>query len=193
MIDRRVPVGHGDGSLDGDFGSLVGDADGALVLETATGHENTEDGSLMTATTAAVELRGSTELARHTNQSRLEQPMRLEVVHQRTERLIEPANEFVLFHLAVVVGVPTGAVGEVQIVEDLDEPHALLNEPPTEQATLPELGAVTLTQLGGFRLEVEGFAKSPTRQGPTLVDEGIVFHDRIILAARLADGLPHLS
>ena len=50
---------------------------------------------------------------------------------------------------AVVVNVPAGAVEEVQIVRNLDEPNARFDQPPREQAPLAEFAAVSVAQLPG--------------------------------------------
>ena len=56
--------------------------------------------------------------------------------------MIELADQLVLAELALVVGVPAGPVEEVQVVRDLDEPDAPLNQTPGQQAALAELAAV---------------------------------------------------
>ena len=69
-----------------------------------------------------------------------------QVDDQRRQRLVELLDQRVLLQDAVVVNVPAGAVEEVEVVRDLDEPHARLDQPPGEQAALAELAAVGVAQ-----------------------------------------------
>ena len=61
----------------------------------------------------------------------------------------------VLAELALVVGVPAGPVEEVQVVRDLNEPDAPLDQPTGQQAALAELAPVRGPDVGRLAIEPE--------------------------------------
>ncbi len=77
----------------------------------------------------------------------------------------------------VVVDVPTGAVDEIEVVGDFDEPHATLQQPPRQQATLAELTAIRIPQVGRFLVQVEDTGKLGTGQFQALGDRRVVIGD----------------
>ena len=102
---------------------------------------------------------------------------------------------------AVVVNVPAGAVEEVQVVRNFDEPHARLDQPPGEQAAAGRIRR--RMRRAGCRLLVElenplelrpGKAERFADRGVVLLDERIAVLARDIAFAdlgqqRLAAGL----
>ena len=121
--------------------------------QAAAGEHGAEGGGLVAAAAAGVELGGAAELGGDHDQGRVEPADALQVVDQGREGVVELGDQLVLLELALVVGVPAGAVEEVQVVRDLDEPDARLDQPPGQQAALAELAAVR--RRGGRRLAVE--------------------------------------
>src|SRR5687767_11702111 len=57
--------------------------------------------------------------------------------------------------MTCVVGVPAGAVDEIQIVRNLDEAHARLNETAREEAALAKFSAVAFPERRGFLAQLE--------------------------------------
>lgn len=96
----------------------------------------------MTTSAAAIELRRATKLRADDDERLVEQALLFQVRHQCRDGLVELLDEDVLVELAVVVGVPAGAVDEVQVMGDFDEAHAALDQASGEQAALAELAAV---------------------------------------------------
>jgi len=69
-------------------------------------------------------------------------PTALQVIEQSRERQVQLDDQLVLLELALIVGVPAGAVEEVEVMSDLDEPAAGLDQAAGQQAALAELAAV---------------------------------------------------
>ena len=154
-MDGGVEVGDGDGVFEDLFGEVIGDAVGAAVIEAAAGEEEAEGGALVTAASTGVELGGAAELGAEGDEGFVEQTVGFEVGDEGGEGVVEVFDEEVLFFLAVVVGVPAGAVDEAEVVGDLNKTDAVLDEAAGEEAALAELGAVVVAERGGFFLEVE--------------------------------------
>ena len=104
---------------------------------------------------AGVEFGGAAELGGDDDQGRVETADTLQVVEQGRESAVELGDQLVLPELALVVGVPAGAVEEVEVVRDLDEPDARLDQPPGQQAALAKLAAVSRAAGGRFAVELE--------------------------------------
>src|SRR5688572_6121597 len=109
---------------------------------------------------------GPAELADRDEEGVLEEAARLEIREERGERTVE------LGAVEVAEGPEVGGVGVPRIdlgvaVRDrgpvhLDEARAGLDEPPREEATLPErVAAVAVADHGGLGVEVEGLARVP--------------------------------
>ena len=153
IVNGGVEVRDGDGLFDCLFGEVVGNADDLAGAEAAAGQECAKGGGLMASSAAGVELSGAAELGGDDDEGGVEQVAGFEVVEQSRESLVEFADELVLLELALVVGVPPGAVQEVKVVGDLDEANAGLDEPASEQAALAEGAAVGLAEGGGLAVE----------------------------------------
>ena len=143
-VDRGVEVGDRDGPVDDRPGQVVGGADDPAGAEAAAGQQGAEGGGLVAPAAAGVELGGAAELGGDDDQRRVEPADPLQVVEQGGEGAVELGDQLVLLELALVVGVPAGAVEEVEVVRDLDEPDARLDQPAGQQAALAELAAVRL-------------------------------------------------
>jgi len=159
-----VVIVNADGILDDVFRELVSDTVGTAVVEPATGERETEGGALMAATALAIELGGAAELGAERDEGFVEKTLFLQIDDERRERLIQILDENMLFFLTFVVGIPSGAVDEVEVVGNLDETDACLNEASCEKAALAELGAVGLTEFAGFFIEAEIFHEAGTRE-----------------------------
>jgi len=134
----------------------------------------------MAAAASGVELRGAAELGGDHDEGRVEHAVAFEVLEERGEGLIEVLDQEVLVPLAVVVGVPAAAVEEVQIVGDLDEADAGLDEAAGEEAALAELAAVGLAQGGAFAVEVEHVEKPGAGEAEGLAgDVGLGLDDGV--------------
>src|SRR4051794_32966798 len=96
----------------------------------------------MAASAAAVELRRPPEFRADNDERLVQHPALLQVDNECGECGIEIPDELVLLQDARVVRVPARAVGEVQIVRDLDEADSFLHQPAGEQTPLAELAAV---------------------------------------------------
>src|SRR6185436_17976839 len=83
--------------------------------------------------------RGPAELAAPDDQRVLEHPALLQVLEERAERLVELAAKAAMADFEVVVVVPRLAGAR----PDLDEAHALLDQPARNQE-LPRLGPVAV-------------------------------------------------
>src|SRR4051812_5519899 len=116
----------------------------------------------MAASAAAVELRRPPEFRADDDERLIEHPPLLQIDDERGECGIEIPDQLVLLENARVVSVPAGAVGEVQIVRDLDEADAFLHQPAGEQTPLAELAAVPFAQAGFFLGEIEGAGEPGT-------------------------------
>ena len=137
------------GRLDDLHRQLVGLADGLAGLQAAAGQRDAEALAVMAAAAAAVELRRAAELGGDDDQRLVEQLASLRDRATSAARALSSSwISSVLLVDAFVVDVPAGAVEEVQVVRDLDEPHARLDQPAGEQAALAELAAVALRRLG---------------------------------------------
>ena len=102
------------------------------------------------ATAAAGEVRLAAELGRHRYQGGVEQALSVEVLDERGEDAVEIAAD--VFHAVFQRGVHIPAA-----MRNLDEAHAVLDEPARQEATLTETRcAVTRLGFGGFGGEVEG-------------------------------------
>src|SRR5262249_18647082 len=113
---------------------------------------------------SGVELGGAAELGGDDDQGRVEATDPFEVVDQGRDRVGQFDDQTVLLELAAVVGVPTGAVHEIEVVRDLDEPDPCLNQPTGQQAALTELATVLLATRGGLAVELEHLPKRRPRE-----------------------------
>ena len=154
-MDRGVEIGHGDGLLEDVFREFIGHAVGAVMFQTSAREDETEGGALMPAPSASIVGGGTSELGADGDEGLVEQLLLLEIDDQRGEGDVELLDEAMLVLLALVVGVPTGAVDEIEVVRDLDEPDPGLDEAAGKETTLPELPPVEIAQIRGLFLEIE--------------------------------------
>src|SRR5690606_14989224 len=92
-------------------------------------------------------------------------------------------DQGMLLEDARVVHVPAGAVEEVEVVRNLDEPHATLDQPPRQQAALAELAAVAVPQVGRLAIQVEAASEVRPAQLKALLDRLVVVAELWLLAA----------
>src|SRR4029453_10616968 len=100
--------------------------------------------------------------------------------HKSRQSLVQLLNQRVLPQNAFVVHIPAGAVEEVQIVRNLDEPHARFHQPPREQAPLPELAAIRISQTARLLTELEDPLELRTRQAERVADRRVVLRDKLV-------------
>ena len=79
------------------------------------------------------------------------------------------------------MGVPSGAINEVQIEPDLDEAHAALDQSPAEQAALSELIAIFVAQGAGLGREIERLHKVATLELEAFADRVVVVADDFLV------------
>ena len=125
------------------------------MIETASGEDEGEGGALVTATAPSIKASRASELGADGDEGFVEELLLLEIANQCGDGGVQLLNEEVLIGVAFVVDVPTGAVHEVEVVGDLDEAHACLNEAPGKKASLAEFVAIFIAQAVGLFLEVE--------------------------------------
>src|SRR3954452_10066233 len=108
---------------------------------------------------------------------------RFQVGDEGGDGRVELADQGVLLEDPAVVDVPAGAVEEIQVVRDLDDPDAPLDQPARQQAALAELAAVEEAEVGRFLVEVEAPGERRAAQLQALVDGGVV-----VAQSRIIDG-----
>src|SRR5581483_12227119 len=102
--------------------------------------------ALVAAAAAGVELGGPAELRRQHDERAVEEVAAFQVKDQGRQGGVQFLDQKVLALLALVVGVPAGAVEEVEIVRHFNEADAGLGQAAGEQAALAELAAIALAQ-----------------------------------------------
>ena len=135
-MDRGVQVGHADRPADDLHRQVVGLADRLAGLQAAAGQRapksTCRDGRGRRRRRTAA---GRPNSRGDDDQRLVEQLLRFQVEDQRRQGLVELLDQRVLLQDAVVVDVPAGAVEEVEVVRDLDEPHARLDQPAGRAGT----------------------------------------------------------
>jgi|GEM_PF-6297196 len=90
----------------------------------------------MVTSTPTIELGWAAELGGNDDERLVEHVPRFEIGNERGEGGVEFLDQLVLFQDALVVGVPAGAVEEVEVIRNLNETDALLDEPAAEQTAM---------------------------------------------------------
>lgn len=141
-MDGGVEVGQGDGILDRLLRKFVGDAVGSLMVQAPTREQEAEALRMVTTATAAVESCGTPELGAYGHQGLVEQVIFLKVSDKGGQCIVQFLDEEVLIELALVMGVPAGAVEEVEVMGNLDEANTALDQPAGKQTTLTKLSSI---------------------------------------------------
>src|SRR5207302_3784246 len=93
---------------------------------------------------------------------------------------VEIPDEQVLFLLRSVMGVPAGAVQEIQVERDFDEADSGLHQAPGQQAALPELASIFFAQARLLALQIEDIQESRTGKLESLLaDRRLRLYERI--------------
>ena len=131
----------------------------------------------MATTTAAIEASGTAKLGVDDDKGLVEELAAFEIGNQSGEGAVEFLNEQVLLDLAVVVGIPAGAVHEVEIVRNFNKASAGFDKAAGDQAALAKLAAVGRAQFGGLAIEIEYTHKIGAGEAQALGEGDVVaFH-----------------
>ena len=114
-VDGGEQIGDGDRFFENDFTKVVSDTYRATVAQTAPGQGDAESFRVVAAAAAGIEFWRAAEFAGDDYQRFIQQLGGLQIFDQRGECLIELLDENVLLELAVVVGVPAGAVDKIEV------------------------------------------------------------------------------
>lgn len=104
----------------------------------------------MASAAVAIELGGAAEFGGDDDEGFIEELLLFKVVHEGGDAVVEVADEFVLFELALAVGVPAGAIEEAGVVGEFDEADAILDEASGEKAALAKFRLVAIAEGVGF-------------------------------------------
>lgn len=78
-----------------------------------------------------------------------------------------------LIQLAFVMGIPVGAIDDIQIVRDLDETDSGSQQASSQQAALAEFAAICLSQIACFRIQLKDLHELGTGQTQRLGDRRV--------------------
>ena len=78
--------------------------------------------------------------------------------------MVELLDKNVLFKLTIVVGIPAGAIDEIEIEGHFQKSSATLNEFPRQQTSLAELAAVSVAKVCGFGFQIKRAHELTTRE-----------------------------
>src|SRR5262249_58829212 len=130
---RRVQVVDLDLVLDGVVAVVVGLAVDRAALDAPAGQPDGEAVRVVVAPVLALGHRGAAELAAPDDQSLVQQPAPLQVPEQAGDRPVDGPGVVLVAGLEVAVLVPAVGPDDAR-AEDLDEPHAPLDQAPGDQA-----------------------------------------------------------